>query len=128
CHTVTQSFGIFKSGYHECTSQCVIPLSIKFEHVIHDCGSTDRTKEYFEINLPMKNILYIQDQGDNKEATKDRKIVRATKDKRKGELTENIIYIRSEHKVPPSQVRNICIRQAQGQFICVLDPFKADDS
>ncbi|CAF4038636.1 unnamed protein product, partial [Didymodactylos carnosus] len=76
------------------------PLPIEFEHVIHDCGSTDGTKEYFEQNLPKENIFYIKDQGDNKERTKDREIIKATEDKRKdgkGELAQNIIFIRSEH-------------------------------
>ena len=99
------------------------PLDIEFEHVIHDCGSTDGTKEYFIGNLPPERIFYIKDRGDNTESTKDRQWIQATEDARKdgkGELAENIIFIRSEHKVPPSQARNICIQKSTGQFICVL--------
>ncbi|CAF0879768.1 unnamed protein product [Didymodactylos carnosus] len=103
--------------------QVLAPLPIEFEHVIHDCGSTDGTKEYFEQNLPKENIYYIKDDGTNKPDTKNRQLVKATEDKRKdgkGELADNIIFIRSEHKMPPSQARNICIRKTRGQFICVL--------
>jgi glycosyltransferase involved in cell wall biosynthesis len=99
------------------------PLDIEFEHIIHDCGSTDGTKDYFITNLPPERIFYIQDRGDNKESTKDRQWIQATDDLRKdgkGELADNIIFIRSEHKVPPSQARNICIQKSTGQYICVL--------
>jgi glycosyltransferase involved in cell wall biosynthesis len=102
---------------------CLAPLDIEFEHIIHDCGSTDGTKDYFIANLPPDRIFYIKDRGDNKEATKDRQWVPATEDLRKdgkGELASNIIFIRSEHKVSPSQARNICIQKSTGQFICVL--------
>ena len=99
------------------------PIDMQFEHIIHDCGSTDGTKEYFISNLSPNKIFYIEDRGDNKEPTKDRRWIQATKDLRKDdkdELADNITYIRSEHKVPPSQARNICIQKANGQFICVL--------
>ena len=99
------------------------PLDIEFEHIIHDCGSTDGTKDYFIANLPPQRIFYIKDRGDNKESTKDRQWIQATEDLRKdgkGELADNITFIRSEHKVPPSQARNICIQKSTGQFICVL--------
>lgn len=99
------------------------PLDVEFEHIIHDCGSTDGTKEYFIANISPEKIFYIKDQGDNKESTKDRQWVQATEDRRpngQGELASNITFIRSEHKVPPSQARNICIQKASGQFICVL--------
>jgi len=99
------------------------PLDIEFEHIIHDCGSTDGTKDYFITNLPPERIFYIKDRGDNKESTKDRQWIQATEDLRKdgkGELADNIIFIRSEHKVPPSQARNICIQKSTGQFLCVL--------
>ena len=100
------------------------PLDIEFEHIIHDCGSTDGTKDYFIQNLPPERIYHIKDRGDNKESTKDRQWIQATEDLRKngkGELADNITFIRSEHKVPPSQARNICIQKTSGQFICVLD-------
>lgn len=99
------------------------PIDVEFEHVIHDCGSTDGTKDYFIQNLPPEKIFYIKDRGDNTESTKDRQWIQATEDLRKdgqGELADNITFIRSEHKVPPSQARNICIQKATGQFICVL--------
>jgi glycosyltransferase involved in cell wall biosynthesis len=99
------------------------PLDIEFEHIIHDCGSTDGTQEYFLRNLPATNIFYIKDQGNNQESTKDRQWIQASDDlcsNTENRLANNIIYIRSEHKVPPSQARNICIQKSRGQFICVL--------
>ena len=103
----------------------LVPLDIEFEHIIHDCGSTDGTKDYFICqSIHQKRIFYIKDRGDNKESTKDRQWIQATEDLRKdgkGELADNITFIRSEHKVPPSQARNICIQKSTSdQFICVL--------
>ena len=107
-------FEYLKQAIESVQSNVLVPFDFQFEHIIHDCGSTDGTKEYFLSNLAAEQIFFV----------KDKKLIPSSNENRtkidEGNFYKNLIYIRSESKAPPSQARHICIEKARGRFLCVL--------